>query len=705
MRVRGLSRAEMDHLSGVSDAVWATFLLLALLVQLFAKRAHLPYTVLLVVTGIALTQLASRYPQPFHLLSAIEVSPQLILYLFLPTLIFESSYNLDARRLRHNLTAILTLAIPGLLISTLLIGLIVAWVTPLPLLLGAILSATDPVAVIALFRQLGAPQRFNTLVEGESLFNDATAIELSRILIAIIIAGSLSETSFRSSALNLLILFFGGLLVGGLLGYLASLMIGWVEAEPFFEIGLTTTLAYLSFLIAEELFHVSGVIATVAAGVTLGSWGRIRISHSVQVYLDHFWEFIAMLATALLFLLVGMQVDLLALWAAVDILVWVVIAMLLARAVIIFGLMPLVGLLPGIKPASITYRTIMFWGGLRGAIALALSLPEFEQRELIIALVMGAVLFTLLVPGMTIKPRVHRLGLDNPPLADRMALLERRLLAQQRALGRLPLLKQSGRFSLRIIDQLRHQSNQTLRKTHAELQRLRREELDPPHEITLLFLRAMTEEKAFYAEMYTKGHLSEGGYRELLLVLTLQIDALRHYGRFAHVHSHRIKRALENAFYRLAEAFPAFNRIAERMRLGRISRDYEEIWGHYLATRQVLDYLDKMTVVESIPEMVVSPVRERYREWHLHASQQLQKISEQFPEFVTRMQERLGQRLFLLAEIEVTHEQAARSMLPKGITDTLEEKFAVRLAALRGQAVEAVNDDPDRLLQQVELFA
>ena len=140
------------------------------------------------------------------------------------------------------------------------------------LLLVAILSATDPVAVIALFKQLGAPNRLVVLVEGESLFNDATSLVLAKILLAVVVAGSFSEHALGDGIVSFLTLFLGGALVGWVMGLLFGWMLGLVESDSLIEISLTTSLAYLSFLIAEELLHVSGVMATVAAGITLGGW-------------------------------------------------------------------------------------------------------------------------------------------------------------------------------------------------------------------------------------------------------------------------------------------------------------------------------------------------------------------------------------------------------------------------------------------------
>ena len=365
-----------------------TLLLIATVTRAMTRRLKLPFSVVLVLVGIGLAALSTAYPRVFAVLHDLEISSALIFYVFLPTLTFEAAFNLDARQLRENLGSILVLAGPGLLLSTLIIGLIVGMTTPIPLtaalLLGAILSATDPVAVVALFGRLGAPQRLRVLVEGESLFNDATSIVLARLLLGVVLAGTVSGRVIVQGAVDFVVVFVGGLGVGWLLGLLTGYALGKVE-DRFIEITLTTVLAYVSYLVAEEVLHVSGVMATIAAGLTIGGWGRMKISFTVRHYLESFWEYVAFIANALIFLLVGLRVEPFSLWATLGLLFWVVVALLASRAAVVYGLMPLVERLPRAEPMTRAYRAVIFWGGLRGAIALAivLSLPPFQYREVV----------------------------------------------------------------------------------------------------------------------------------------------------------------------------------------------------------------------------------------------------------------------------------------------------------------------------------
>jgi len=702
----------MEHSSHIADLVGSIIALLLLAVAILAltKKTRLPFTVALVLVGMGLSALAEYHPVALGILHELDLSPDIILYVFLPTLIFESTLNLDTRQLRHNLGAILTLAVPGLLISTGLIGLIVWLATPIPLpaalLLGSILSATDPVAVVALFRQLGAPERLTVLVEGESLFNDATSIVVARILIGVVAAGTVSSEVLSGGLLDFFVLFFGGVLAGVVFGMVVALILGLIESDPFIEITLTTVLAYLSFLLAEEVLHVSGVMATVGAGLTLGGWGRVKISPSVRIYLEHFWEQMAFIANALIFLMVGLKVELNAVLGSLDLMAWVIVAMLVARAAIIYGLMPLVGRIPGAKPVSLAYQTVMFWGGLRGAIAIAivLSLPDFPYADTFVALVMGAVLFSLLAEGLTIEFLVRSLKLDRLPLIDRLALLEKDLSAQQHALHRIPQLQAGGLFSAPIARRLKHQCEKAMAEAKHHINRLRHEEMGERQETALLYLRTLSEEKLFYDGMYAKGHLSEGAYRELVLVLILQIDAIRFHGEFEHIHSHRIRRMVERGLYHVLDRIPLLAPIGERLRMARLIRNYEEVWGHYQSSGRVLDYLGELSQLESIPPGVMADVRGHYQHWHELARTQIDQVSEQFPEFVTSMQERLGKRVQLLAESEAIHEQEERGLLPHGLCESLLVGIEHQLNLLRGQTTAKLRINAEELLRKVPLF-
>jgi len=370
-------------------------MLVVSLVAMAVRRLRIPYTVALVVVGLLIT-----VGQPLH----VSLTPELILGLLVPPLVFEAAFQLNFREVRRNLPSILILAIPGVILTTLIVGGLITLVTPLSLpvalLFGASISATDPVAVVALFRRLGVPQRLSVLVEGESLFNDGTAIVIFELMLAVALTG---HFNLVQGVVDFLRISVGGVLVGLVLGGVISWMIARVD-DYLIEITFTTILAFGSYLVAERL-HVSGVLAVVAAGLVNGNLGPRGMSPSTRIVLFTFWEYVAFLANSLIFLLIGLQVDVPGLVAAWQPIAWAVLAVLAARVILIYGLRLLHHRV--VEPVPLSWSHVLAWGGLRGAIslALALSLPAAlgADRTLLRVMTFGVVLFTLLVQGTTMS--------------------------------------------------------------------------------------------------------------------------------------------------------------------------------------------------------------------------------------------------------------------------------------------------------------
>jgi monovalent cation:H+ antiporter, CPA1 family len=406
----GVHEAEQAHAADEADeaeeegiilfiSAGIGLLLIASLVGIATSRLRLPYTVGLVLIGLALSL---RGQEP------IDISPQIFLGLLVPPLIFEAAFHLKAKDLLKDLGSILALAIPGVLITTFLVGGVVAWGTGFPLsialVFGALVAATDPVAVVALFRTLGVPKRLTVLLEGESLFNDGTAIVVFNLMIVIAVSG---QFDLVSSILDFVVVSGGGLVIGFILGALISRMIAFID-DALIETTLTTVLAFGSYIVAEQ-FHVSGVLAVVAAGLVSGNIGPRGMSPSSRILLFNFWDYAAFLANSVVFLLIGLQINLRVLVADWQVIAWAIGAVLVARAVGVYGLLSLR------KGISLPYKNVLYWGGLRGAIslALALSLPATlgTARDEIQTMAFGVVLFTLLVQGLTMKPLINKMDL------------------------------------------------------------------------------------------------------------------------------------------------------------------------------------------------------------------------------------------------------------------------------------------------------
>jgi len=437
----------MHHVLALS--IFALFGLLAIAVLMLplTKRVGVPYTVFLALIGIGLgVVLQAAQGADLGVLgdflegaSSFSLTSEVIFFVFLPALVFESALAIDARRLMADIWPILLLAVVGLLLSSFLVGGAVWWVAAMPfvvcLLLGAILSATDPVAVVAIFKDLGAPKRLAVLVEGESLFNDATAIVLFNILAAMILTAS--GTSFGNGLLSFLTVFLGGIVVGLAMSWAFLKLLSRIRTIAVVEVTLTISLAYLSFLFAEHYLHVSGVMAAVVSALFLGATGRTSLSPEGWHLLKETWETIGFWANSLIFVLVGVAVPMIMSNLPAD--YWLLVSTALvsafaARAMLTYGLVPTLAWLKVGMPVSTGFKTVMWWGGLRGAVSLALALsiyenPDFsiETREFVVTLVCGFVLFTLFVnaPTVGLVMRAFRLNeLQPADLAMRVRAIE-----------------------------------------------------------------------------------------------------------------------------------------------------------------------------------------------------------------------------------------------------------------------------------------
>jgi CPA1 family monovalent cation:H+ antiporter len=374
-------------------------LLIVSIVAVAVRRLRIPYTVGLVIAGLLIT---------FQTTLKFELTPELILALFVPPLVFEAAFHLNLQELRRNLPAILLLAVPGVILTMFIIGGILSFSIrlslPIALLFGALIAATDPVAVVALFRTLGVPKRLLVLIEGESLFNDGTAIVLFQLMLAVVLT---SKFNLVSSVLDFFKISIGGIFVGLVLGWLIAQFITRVD-NYLIETTLTTILAFGAYLIADRLSF-SGVLAVVAAGLVNGNISPQGMSPTSRIVIFNFWEYVAFLANSLVFLLIGLQVNIKVLLASWQPILWAILAIFVARLIVVYTLSWVVRQVA--EPIPIRWQHILNWGGLRGAISLALvlSLPLTlaSERDILRVMAFGVVLFTLIVQSTTMSPLIR----------------------------------------------------------------------------------------------------------------------------------------------------------------------------------------------------------------------------------------------------------------------------------------------------------
>lgn len=404
----------------LSDAILLLMALLAIgvLVRDWFAKLPIPYTVMLVLIGMLLGSLARSWTA-LEPIRYITLSPDLVFFVFLPVLIFESGLSLNARQLTKDIIPVLTLAIPALLLSTALVGLGVWLLTPLDLttalLFGALISATDPVAVVSIFKELGTPIRLTTLVEGESLFNDATAIVLFSILLGLAINGGFVVGDIGLALIEFVKVFLGGALLGFVIGLLVSRMLIRMQMAISSVLLSSLIMAYVAFILAEHYLHVSGVMAVVTAALSFALIASPRLSQDSTFALHNIWEFLADIINTLLFLLIGMAADLKILVGMIGLILAMSVIVIAARGLSVYSFVPLTVKLFKLPTITLGERHVMWWGGLKGglAIAIVLSVPiDFPGRELLLNLTLGIVLFSLLVNAPTIRPLIVKLGMD-----------------------------------------------------------------------------------------------------------------------------------------------------------------------------------------------------------------------------------------------------------------------------------------------------
>lgn len=454
-------------------------------VAMLVRWLKVPYTVALVVTGLVLGSTHSI--EPPHL------SKDLLYSLFLPGLLYEAAFHLEFRDFWKNKIAIHALAIPGVIAAIALTAVIL---TPIVnalkfaegfslqygLVFAALIAATDPIAVVGLFKTLGVPKRLRILIEGESLLNDGTAIVFFTMILGIVTSGTFSLSSVVIDFAKVVGM---GIVIGGAIGYSISKVIQKID-DPLIEITLTVISAYGSFIAAEH-FHYSGVIATVIAGMLSGSYAaRTGMSPSTRIAVETFWEYIAFAFNSIIFLLIGFEVSITTLLASWKPILVAFLAVLIARTIVVYLSSATLRLTKETIPWN--WCAILTWGGLRGSLSMVLALGlavNFPYRELLINMTFGVVILSIIIQGLTMSPLLRKLQVLATAETQKVYDLERaNLRAASAALKEVERMIGDRVAHIDLLESLKaeykskqEQSEKAIRELHIETNQLRETEL------------------------------------------------------------------------------------------------------------------------------------------------------------------------------------------------------------------------------------
>lgn len=543
-----------------AHTVLAIFAMLGIssLAIFWAKRVKLPHTVFLVVMGIALGVLA-QIPF-FGFFQEFELTPELLFFLLLPTLIFESAYNMNARRLVEDSKIVLLLAVVSLLVSTVIIGFLLYAVLALlgftipltiTLLFGALISSTDPVAVLALFKEYGAPRRLSLVFEGESLFNDATSVALFFVLLEVVLFGYHGFPTVGFGVLSFTVMMLGGVAFGALMGGLFAKLVGLCRENETASITLTIVLAHTTFILAEVIsshlhigdfeVRISSIIATTIASLIMGNYGRSKIHPKAEEFVEKLWGQFAFMANSLIFILIGI------LFVSVPfnepiILISVAFTILIvafARSVAVYPVTAVFNRFSKEEeriPRS--WQHLLSWGSLRGALAvtMVLLIPEtltvsnwplenVTPREFILALTVGCIFATLFIKATTIQSFMRRLKLDELTDIEKIERVEANALIHHEVTKRLAYYEDRGYISKSVAERLLAEQAREFSEACESVSAFAQKAKDNLS-ARVLRMYAIGIEKKYLKELYTYGEVNERVFRRINGKLTLQLESI-----------------------------------------------------------------------------------------------------------------------------------------------------------------------------------
>ncbi len=535
------------------------FILIALSTVIFfiSKKIKLPYTVLLVLVGLCLVPLSdiSFLQNSLGFIQQMALTPEMLFYIFLPVLIFEAGFNIKIRKMVDNAWAISLLSVVSVIISASLIGGALYLLMPLigieipfiiALLFGSIISATDPVAVLAIFKEQGAPKRLTLIFEGESLMNDGTAVALFLVVLGVAVEGYHGLETLSHGVFKFIVMIIMGAIIGVFLAAIFSKALRYTKNNEFVTITLLLISAHLVFILTEMInlsgyLHVSPIISTTVAALFLGNYSRTILSPSIDGYLNKLLEHMTFVINSLVFLMAGLlfasaNIDVSTLWAPILITVLVVAT---ARIISVYAVTRPINYFKMEQAIPASWEKLLAWGSLRGAISIIavllipqdLSVPgwnyPFTPYELLLSLTTGCILATLFIKAPMIGPLMKKYGITEPSalqLAHESDLAVFYLLAEKERLGEYRVKgfvseDEYNRLHERVLCALANAQDE---RSHL-VEKFGRVVFDQSLHLTMVHVELSAIKK-----LYMNHEITEKPYRRILNKLSLQKEMIEH---------------------------------------------------------------------------------------------------------------------------------------------------------------------------------
>ncbi|MDD3303059.1 MAG: cation:proton antiporter, partial [Candidatus Gracilibacteria bacterium] len=554
---------EISFLTGILS--FLTLVIISCGTFFLSKKIKFPYTVSLVIVGIILIPLSKIGFLSF--IDDFRLTPDILFFVFLPILLFESAYNMNYRQVLKNAKSITSLAVFGLLISATLIATGLYFVFPLIgldipfmvcLLFGSLISATDPVAVLSLFKMIGAPRRLTLIFEGESLFNDGTSLALFLVVLGIMFEGNITGSSIIGGVFSFLSMMFGGIIFGCITGLTFSKIISKITNNEAIEITFTMVLAHLTFILSEVIgehfgIPISGVISTTIAGIIIGNYGRYKISPKVEEYMENFWGFFAFLANSLVFILMGLTLSYINIdFARFIIPIFVVIIIVMAsRAISVYIPLGIINFFKLEEKIPNSRQHLLSWGSLRGALAMmmVLMIPgvgdenyekilkfqeivgwkfDFSIRDFIMVITIGSIMFTLLIKATTIAAFMRKMKIDKLNDLEQYEFDEGKIVSLLKIIEKLKNSFEKGYITNREYEKLIGKYTQELEKSKDGLKKLLKKQKNNNHELvkTAISLHSLGIEKQYLKELFHYNEIDEKNFKYIIRKINRQIERL-----------------------------------------------------------------------------------------------------------------------------------------------------------------------------------